>query len=495
MKTGKTTIKRLAAIAAAAAILTALLSGCGVKSGNNVDPTKQPVNTDVVAIVTDAPNFTDAPQVTDVPNFTDAPNITDAPNVTDVPNITDAPNVTEVPKETDAPDVTDAPNITDAPNVTEVPQKTDVPTQTPTPRVTATPTQTPAPRVTATPTQTPTPRVTATPTQTPTPRVTATPTPAPTATPTPTEDVQPTTWSDDPTLPTDSGPFHGLSGKTWDEYPYLKSEAEFRVIVRMLTQRTNDGMSLPEKIRAAHDWIALTYQYDTTLKSRHLSSMLATGAGVCQSYAELFLVCMGELGVPCEMVTGTAKGESHAWNAVQLEGEWYYVDVTWDDPLIGGHSDYPDGTNLRYTYLMVPLSTISKDHNAASALPAPNGTSTRFNEQARDSRETEVLDELEARIASGQVPNGFIVSAAEDLESVMNAIADALRVRAEQGDREFTFTLYYKSDELTFETVSSSAKSIVLQAAANAFNAATTIKLNGISGEYYSTMTGTLAAK
>jgi hypothetical protein len=223
--------------------------------------------------------------------------------------------------------------------------------------------------------------------------------------------------------------------------------------------------------------------------------MLETGAGVCQCYAELFYVCMGELGVPCRFISGTAKGESHAWNAIELEGEWYYVDVTWDDPLIGGHSDYPDGTNLRYTYLMVPLSTILKDHTADTALPAPAGTSTRYNEQAGAAREAEVRSELEARIAAGQVKNGFIVASASELDSVIDSIAAVLAEKAAQGDREFTFTLYYKADELSFDTVTAKAKTVLLGAAANAYQAAVTIKMNSISGEYYSTLTGTLTAQ
>ena len=27
----------------------------------------------------------------------------------------------------------------------------------------------------------------------------------------------------------------------------------------------------------------------------------------------------------------------HAWNQVQLDGKWYYIDCTWDDPTGGGH--------------------------------------------------------------------------------------------------------------------------------------------------------------
>ncbi|MBO5078039.1 MAG: hypothetical protein J5584_10665 [Clostridia bacterium] len=429
--------KRIPALALAAALLlTILLSGCSAKNRNNVKPTVSPVNTGTVAIVTDAPVNTGGPAVTDAPVNTGEPAVTDAPAITNAP--------------------------TDA--------------------------FTPDPAATGTTAAALTPTAAATAALTPT--APATVTPEPTATP----EAQPTTWGD-PVLPTDQGPFLGLTGKTWDEYPYLKSESEFRVIVRMLSARINDGMSLPEKIRAAHDWIVLTYQYDTTPKSRHLSSMLETGAGVCQCYAELFYVCMGELGVPCRFISGTAKGESHAWNAIELEGEWYYVDVTWDDPLIGGHSDYPDGTNLRYTYLMVPLSTISKDHTADTALPAPAGTSTRYNEQAGAAREAEVRSELEARIAAGQVKNGFIVASASELDSVIDSIAAVLAEKAAQGDREFTFTLYYKADELSFDTVTAKAKTVLLGTAANAYQAAVTIKMNSISGEYYSTLTGTLTAQ
>ena len=37
-------------------------------------------------------------------------------------------------------------------------------------------------------------------------------------------------------------------------------------------------------------------------------------------------------GIPCEYVSGYATG-GHAWNLVEIDGEWYHVDTTWDDPI------------------------------------------------------------------------------------------------------------------------------------------------------------------
>jgi transglutaminase/protease-like cytokinesis protein 3 len=42
---------------------------------------------------------------------------------------------------------------------------------------------------------------------------------------------------------------------------------------------------------------------------------------------------MDMLEIPCIIVEGyVRKGEEHAWNMIQLDGDWYCVDVTWDDP-------------------------------------------------------------------------------------------------------------------------------------------------------------------
>lgn len=44
---------------------------------------------------------------------------------------------------------------------------------------------------------------------------------------------------------------------------------------------------------------------------------------------------MDLLDIECVTVEGTAYNgtEDHAWNMVRLDGDWYCVDVTWDDPV------------------------------------------------------------------------------------------------------------------------------------------------------------------
>ena len=67
------------------------------------------------------------------------------------------------------------------------------------------------------------------------------------------------------------------------------------------------------------------------------------------------------MDIPCAYISGdsiNSAGEEgkHAWNAVIIDGETLYVDVTWDDPT-------PDG-NLRYDYFLVSEDEINKNHFA-----------------------------------------------------------------------------------------------------------------------------------
>lgn len=69
-----------------------------------------------------------------------------------------------------------------------------------------------------------------------------------------------------------------------------------------------------------------------------------TGA-VCEGYAKAFQLLMNYAGVESIYAVGYGNGGGHAWNLVCLEGEWYNVDITWDDM---GSSIYHDG--VRYLY-------------------------------------------------------------------------------------------------------------------------------------------------
>ena len=82
---------------------------------------------------------------------------------------------------------------------------------------------------------------------------------------------------------------------------------------------------------------------------------LASGYGICEDYAELFQAMCTRAGIPCVIVTGEAGGGSHAWNMVYVDGQWLYVDCTFDDPV----SRTPV---LRHDYLLVDSETMAISH-------------------------------------------------------------------------------------------------------------------------------------
>ena len=64
-----------------------------------------------------------------------------------------------------------------------------------------------------------------------------------------------------------------------------------------------------------------------SLGSFHADSALLDGYGVCQSYAEAYHLLLSKAGLTCRPL----QTSLHEWTAVLLDGDWYHVDVTWDD--------------------------------------------------------------------------------------------------------------------------------------------------------------------
>lgn len=92
----------------------------------------------------------------------------------------------------------------------------------------------------------------------------------------------------------------------------------------------DESMTDFEKIMAVHDYMVLHYDYDYTYSNYDITIM-TTKTGVCMSYALAFKHIMNELGIECLYVSSD-EDMDHAWNLVNLDGEWYHIDLTWDDP-------------------------------------------------------------------------------------------------------------------------------------------------------------------
>ena len=74
---------------------------------------------------------------------------------------------------------------------------------------------------------------------------------------------------------------------------------------------------------------------------------------------------MDDLEIPCLIACGTAVNssgltETHAWNYVNIDGKWYAIDVTWDDPIIIGNGYISD--DVFYKYYLKGSEDFFKNH-------------------------------------------------------------------------------------------------------------------------------------
>lgn len=108
-----------------------------------------------------------------------------------------------------------------------------------------------------------------------------------------------------------------------------KQTALEQVINGILAQVDPDWSDL-EKALFLHDYLATHAQYDKTLQIRDAYTILVEGTGVCQAYTLAYRLLLNRVNITSGTVTSTSL--NHIWNILLIDGNWYHVDVTWDDP-------------------------------------------------------------------------------------------------------------------------------------------------------------------
>ena len=97
-----------------------------------------------------------------------------------------------------------------------------------------------------------------------------------------------------------------------------------------IMQEVRSDWSDLTKAMYLHDYIAVHCEYDSTLTFRDAYRMLINGTGVCQGYTLAYRLLLDRVGIKSGTVTSDSM--NHVWNLIQIDGNWYHVDVTWDDP-------------------------------------------------------------------------------------------------------------------------------------------------------------------
>lgn len=133
----------------------------------------------------------------------------------------------------------------------------------------------------------------------------------------------------------------------------------------LISKRTGNNVN---DIKMVHDYLVDNTIYDTSLSKPNIYNMygaLINKEAVCEGYARAFKYIMDGMNIPCVLAIGqgtNSKGqtENHAWNYIEVNGAWYAIDCTWDDPVVQGGGIVSQTS--KYKYFLRGSNEFLKDH-------------------------------------------------------------------------------------------------------------------------------------
>lgn len=204
----------------------------------------------------------------------------------------------------------------------------------------------------------------------------------------------------------DYGGLYWVSGYVYTQYSkggeptgmefqpkYTMDEAEREEIQQQIDASVEEllaGISVSDsdyaKAKYVFEILVQNVDYDAAAENnQNIISAFLNRATVCQGYACATQYLLRLLGIQSTIVTGNANGESHAWNLVRLDGEYYYMDTTW------GNSRYLDSDSqmekyVNYSYLAITSEEISRTHILDNSFKLPECTHTENNFFRKENR-------------------------------------------------------------------------------------------------------------
>jgi len=137
--------------------------------------------------------------------------------------------------------------------------------------------------------------------------------------------------------------------KTYDQE---KIDIINKEVDRIIAEEIKDEKDTKEIIKIVHDYIINNTKYDRQRADKNIikyESNTAYGVliehyGLCGGYTDAMSLFLNRYNIPNFKVVS----ENHIWNAVFVNGNWYHLDLTWDDPILVTGED-----TLEYTFFLI----------------------------------------------------------------------------------------------------------------------------------------------
>ena len=148
--------------------------------------------------------------------------------------------------------------------------------------------------------------------------------------------------------------------RTGDQSELTDTDKEVLSFLKGIIAETKaDEKDRYEAVKSRHDYLVHNVKYDENYRaiSHTPEGLMRNKTAVCDGYARTYRLLLLMLGIESDFATGSAGGEDHAWNLVEMEDGWYHVDVTWDDPIVPGGED-----TIQYLYFLKNDEDMQKTH-------------------------------------------------------------------------------------------------------------------------------------
>lgn len=155
-----------------------------------------------------------------------------------------------------------------------------------------------------------------------------------------------------------------------------------------------EDVSEYEKIKYVYEYIIDMADYnDQGEANQNIQSVLLYHNSVCAGYSKAFQYILNRMGMFCTYITGSiAGGGEHGWNMVRIGDNYYYVDVTWGDPVFQGQVEGTQDSMKNYNYLCCTSQELFRTHVPDGAVPLPECSSDDYNYYKMNGMYYEVFD-------------------------------------------------------------------------------------------------------